>query len=173
MASFSFNVNEVQSDKFVTKPGYYNAMITETILKDPNMKGTQQLQITWKTDDNSIIRTSYTVICPTNVEAEQIGKRFLKQVCESIGMIGFRDTNELCCKQHVILVKEDSRLMPDGTNKTFLKVVSAYAVDDARISGSVAPTAPNAFNTFDCVPVVFREVEAPTETTNLPPWQVR
>lgn len=183
MASFNFDINEVQSERFVTKPGYYNAMITETTLKAPNAKGTQQLQLVWKTDANEIIRTSYTVICPTSVEAEQIGKRFLRNVCEAIGIMGFRDTNEMCHKQHVILVKEDEpRVMPDGTTKVYLKVVAAYPVGDARIVGSVTPTAKGAFSSIDCMPDVFKEDTEPSDAvpcdaapTNatLPPWQRR
>ena len=175
MATFNFDINEVQSDKFVTTPGYYNAMITETTLREPNAKGTQQLQLTWKTDNNEIIRSSYTVICPTSVDAEQIGKRFLKNLCESVGMLGFRDTNELCCKQHVILVKEDTpRLMPDGSSKVFLKVVGAYPVNDTRVVGSVAPVAKNAFTTLDCTPDVFADSvpnDSNPNTSSLPPWQ--
>lgn len=166
MAQFNFNVNDVQELRtFVHTPGVYRASIIRTTIKEPNAKGTQQLMLTWMTDSNEELNYSVTIICPTNPAAEQIGKRFLKQVCDAIGMTSFMDTNELIGKAHLISVKEGTpRLMPDGTQRSYLEVASVHSLTDTSMTPP--PPISSSYPTWEVDNVSL-------SVGNVPPWQVK
>lgn len=110
MASFSFNANQVPDgpDMSPITPGDYAAMIVDSGL-DRKENGTEQIKITFKMTggpfDGRQLSQWYTVRCQ-NQQAVDIGMRQLKIVCESVGMPGFRDTQELHGKPLLLKVGE-------------------------------------------------------------------
>lgn len=140
MAQMNFNANQVEGDvaNFDRLPkGKYPAMVCKTEMCKPNEKGTEQLRIEWEVLEGPCakrhISTWVTVAC-ANREAVDIGMRFLKNVCESVGLAGFTDTDELCNRPHVIDVGEKKRA--DGTLDSEVK--RCYPAGSTQ-AGSSAP----------------------------------
>ena len=101
MSEYNFNANTAPEPMdFEPMPvGDYLCAITNTEIGEPNDKGTKQLLITFKVLNGDHkgreVREWYTIICPTSAKAEEIAQRNLRQICESIGIAGFTQTEEL------------------------------------------------------------------------------
>ena len=101
MSEYNFNANTAPEPMdFEPMPvGDYLCAITNTEIGEPNAKDTQQLKITYKVLDGQHkgreISEWYSIICPTSAKAEEIAQRNLRQICESIGIAGFTQTEEL------------------------------------------------------------------------------
>lgn len=148
MAVLNFNANNVEGDVKDFSPipnGKYEAIIVATKMEPANDKGTEQLKVDWQITSgpmsNRRVTNWITVACPTSTEARDIGMRFLKNICESVGMAGFTDTDELCGRQHIIDVgqRKDNR---DAT-KVFNEVKRCYPVG-AVTTGAAPAAAPAA-----------------------------
>ena len=142
MAQLNFNANDVPGDNkdFSLIPkGKYTAVIIATKMENPNEKGTQQLHVTWEITEGQHAKRQVsnwiTVFCPSNSEAQDIGRRQLKNICESVGLASFSDTDELCGRAHIIDVgeKKDNR----DASKVYNEVKRCYPTGAAT-----APTAP-------------------------------
>jgi hypothetical protein len=170
MASFQFNANAVEGDNRDFSPipnGKYNAVIVKTELGQPNGKGTEQLKIEWDIVDGPHARRKVTnwitVACPSSKEAQDIGMRTLKNICEAVGLAGFTDSDELLGRQHVIDVGQ----RPDVNDKTkvFNEVKRCYP------AGTPATAqAPKTATTPAQAPV-NATAPAATGVTKTPPWK--
>ena len=143
MAQMSFHANQVEGDvqDFAPIPkGKYNAVIIKTELGKPNDKKTEQLKLEWEIVDGPFakrhVSTYVTVCCPTSKEAQDIGMRFLKNVCESVGLPGFTDSDELCGRPHIVNI-EDGKPNRDG--KVFSEVKRCYPAGAAQAAQQGAP----------------------------------
>lgn len=133
MAHLNYNANEHEEmrDMSPLPKGKYNAIIEATKLGEAKGdKHTQQLEITWTVvggeHDGRKVTNWVTVACDT-VVARDIGLRFLRNVCEAVGLAGFTDTDELCGRQHVIdvgTVKKER----DGKVEEYGEVKRCYAL---------------------------------------------
>lgn len=152
MAQWEFNTDEVEGDiggDFAPIPkGRYKAVVTRTELGQPNEKGTQQLrvehQITEGQFSGRTVTTYITITCPHSPEAQSIGRRLIKSICEACGMKGFSDTDELVGRGHEVDVA-DGKPKQDG--RVFSEVKRAYPSAGAAAaprapSASAAPSAP-------------------------------
>lgn len=146
MAGFNFNANQVDGDVRDFSPlpnGKYNAVIVKTDMGQPNQKGTEQLKIEWEIADGPHAKRKVsnwiTVACPSSKEAQDIGMRFLKNVCESVGLAGFTDTDELCARQHVIDVGQ--RADVNDKTKVFNEVKRCYPAGTAATAAAATPAA--------------------------------
>ena len=138
MAKLNFNSAQVpDGDTFPSLvAGRYNAVIIETALENPNAKGTQQLKVVWEVTDGPMAKgrvTNWITVACTTQMAVDIGQRFLKNICDSIGLPSFNDTDEMCARQHIIDVHIPAR--NDG--KTFAEVKRCYPAG----AGATATTA--------------------------------
>lgn len=116
MAQLNFNANAVPGDvkDFDRLPaGKYQAIIVKTEMCKPNDNGTEQLRIEWEVIEGQFakrhISTWFSVSCPKSQEAVDIAMRGLKNICESCGMAGFTDTDELCNRPHIISVGDKKK----------------------------------------------------------------
>lgn len=146
MARFNFNANAVEGDVRDFSPlpnGKYNAVIVKTEMGQPNQKGTEQLKIEWEIidgpHDSRKVSNWVTVACPSSKDAQDIGNRFLKNVCESVGLAGFSDTDDMCGRQHVIDVGQRTDL--NDKTKVFNEVKRCYPAGTAVTAQSSAPVA--------------------------------
>jgi len=129
MAQMKFNANAVEGDvkDFERLPkGKYTAVITKTEMCKPNDKGTEQLRLVWEVVEGPCEKrqvSNWVTVACANREAVDIGMRFLKNVCESMALTGFTDTDELCGRMHVIDVGERKK---DGKDEVFSEVKRCY-----------------------------------------------
>jgi hypothetical protein len=129
MAQMRFNANAVEGDvkDFERLPkGKYTAVITKTEMCKPNDKGTEQLRLVWEVVEGPCEKrqvSNWVTVACANREAVDIGMRFLKNVCESMALTGFTDTDELCGRVHVIDVGERKK---DGKDEVFSEVKRCY-----------------------------------------------
>jgi hypothetical protein len=158
MAQFQFHNQMVEGDmldSIPVPPGRYAAMIDKTEIGAPNEKGTVQLMTEWVIIDGQHkdrkVRNYTTIECPTSDTARDIGLRFLKNICESVGIAGFSDTDELCNRPHIIEVVIEKRQKGD-----FATVKRTYP--SGATSPAPAPAAP------------AHSAPAQAPTGNLPPW---
>ena len=168
MAQFQFHNQMVEGDMLESTPvppGRYTAMIDKTEIGAPNEKGTVQLMTEWVIIDGQHkdrkVRNYTTIECPTSDTARDIGLRFVKNICESIGIAGFSDTDELCNRPHIIEVVIDKR--PKGDFATVKRTYPSGATAPAP-----APAAPTLAAPTQAVPAHSATTQAPTG--NLPPW---
>lgn len=145
MASFNFNANQVEGDVKDFSPipkGKYHAVIINTELVKPNEKKTEQLKVEWEITEGPCAKRHVsnwiTVSCPTSKEAQEIGLRFLKNVCESVGMAGFTDSDELCGRAHIIDIGERKDL--NDATKIFNEVKRCYPSGGATVTQSAPAT---------------------------------
>jgi len=114
-------------------------------MERPNEKGTEQLRITWEIIDGQHAKRQVsnwiTVACPTSAEAQDIGLRQLKNICESCGMAGFTDTNELIGRQHIIDIGERKDL--NDATKVFNEVKRCYPAGSPETAHSAPTAAPS------------------------------
>jgi hypothetical protein len=171
MAALQFNANNVEGDVKDFSPipnGKYDAIIAATKMEPANDKGTEQLKVEWQITSgpmtNRRVTNWITVSCPTSKEAQDIGMRFLKNVCESVGMAGFTDTDELIGRQHIIDVgqRKDNR---DAT-KTFTEVKRCYPA--GAVTTGMAPATAAAPAASPATAAAKPAPAAGTKTT--PPW---
>lgn len=146
MAQLNFNANQVEGDvkDFSLLPkGKYQAVIIKTDMERPNERGTQQLHVTWEVISGPHVKRQVsnwiTVVCPSSVEAQDIGMRQLKNICESVGLASFSDTDELCGRQHIIDVgeKKDNR----DASKVYNEVKRCYPADGPQGTNRGTPSA--------------------------------
>jgi len=108
MPGFTFNCNEAPEpqDFSPLEPGEYPAMIIDSGI-DEKKNGTEQVWLQYEVIDGASkgrkIRHWYTVKC-ANEQAVEIGLRQLRNVCESMGLAGITQTEELHDKPLVIVV---------------------------------------------------------------------
>lgn len=147
MAVLNFNANNVEGDVRDFSPipnGKYDAVIIKTDLGPANNKGTEQLKVTWEIQSGPMAKRQVsnwiTVSCPTSKEAQEIGMRFLKNVCESVGIAGFTDTDELCGRAHIIDIGQ--RKDVNDATKVFNEVKRCYPA--GAVTTGVAPAAATA-----------------------------
>lgn len=143
MAHLNYNANEHEEMRDMTPlpKGKYNAIIEATKLGEAKGdKYTQQLEITWVVvggeHEGRKVTNWVTVACDTAV-ARDIGMRFLRNVCEAVGLAGFTDTDELCGRQHVIdvgTVKKER----DGKAEEYGEVKRCYPTGVAPACGQSA-----------------------------------
>jgi hypothetical protein len=120
------------------------AAIDKTEMGKANEKGTEQLMIEWAIIDGACkgrkVRNYITVCCPTSEQAQQIGMRFLKNVCESVGIAGFSDTDELCGRPHQIEVDHETKTPAKvgETAKVFATVKRTFPAG-AQVATAMAP----------------------------------
>ena len=145
MAHLNYNANDHEDMKDMTPvpKGKYSAIIESTKLgESKGEKHTQQLEITWVIvggeHDGRKVTNWVTVACDTAV-ARDIGMRFIKNICEAVGIAGFTDTDELVGREHVIDVGSVKK-QGDGGDKEFSEVKRCYPA-------GTAPTAPSASQT--------------------------
>lgn len=183
MAQLNFNANQVDGDvkDFSLIPkGKYTAIIVKTDMERPNEKGTEQLRLTWEIIDGPHAKRQIsnwiTVACPTSKEALDIGLRQLKNVCESVGMAGFTDTDELCNRTHVIDVGErkDNR----DASKIFNEVKRCYPAGTAAAAPSAPQASPQAHGGSHIPPPPPAQQAAPRPApaagaAGAPPWARR
>lgn len=170
MAQFNFNANAVEGDVRDFSPipnGKYEAVIIDTDLGKPNEKGTEQLKVTWEIQSGQMAKRQVsnwiTVACPTSTEAKDIGMRFLKNVCESVGLAGFTDTNDLLGRAHIIDVGQRKYNM-DAT-KVFNEVKRCYPAGAAATGAATDQPAQTA-----SVPAAKPQAAATATTTKTPAW---
>lgn len=147
MAQMNFNANQVNGDvkDFSLIPkGKYPAVIIATKMEPTNDKGTQQLHVTWEIVDGQHAKRQVsnwiTVACPSSVEAQDIGMRQLKNICEAVGLAGFTDTDEMVGRQHIIDVGErkDNR----DASKIFNEVKRCYPSGSAAATPAASQASP-------------------------------
>jgi hypothetical protein len=182
MAQFQFQSNAVEGDMPDTTPvtkGRHMAAIDKTEMGKANDKGTEQLMVEWAIIDGPCkgrkVRNYITVCCPTSEQAQQIGMRFLKNVCESVGIAGFSDTDELCGRPHQIDVDHESKtpVKVGETAKVFATVKRTYpagasvatAMDHAAVAATLT-TAPSSTATASSQATTMAAKPAPAA----PPW---
>ena len=131
MSQFQFNANAVPGEhgEGGTLPsGIYNAVITGAEVQKENEKGTKQLLVTWTVTDGEhkgrTVRNYVTFACPTSAEAQGIGLRFIKNICQSIGRPSVNDTADFIGIQHV--VKVGAGEPKQGSAKTYSEVKMTY-----------------------------------------------
>lgn len=168
MAQFQFNSNDVDGnvdDRTPLPPGRYQAIIDKTEMGAPNANNTVQLMVEWGITDgphkDRKVRNYVTVECPKSDKARDIGLRFLKNVCESVGIAGFTDTDELCNRPHIIEVA------PQKDKPEFSEVKRTYPAG-AGVPVSGPPPVQQAASFETAVPVQEAPKVAPT--ANVPPW---
>lgn len=175
MAQMSFNANAVTGDvaNFDNlPPGKYNAVIVKTELEKPNERGTEQLRIEWEVTDGPCekrhISTWVTVACTTEKgpQAVDIGMRFLKNVCEAVGMAGFTDTDELCGRRHVIDV--GTRKKQDSTTTSEVKRCYPAGQPAQQVTSPQQPAQATAFVPAQPVPSSPPVYTPPAAAK--PPW---
>jgi hypothetical protein len=174
MAGFQFNANAVEGDVKDFSPipnGKYEAVVVKTEMTPANDKGTEQLKVDWQITAgplaNRHVTNWITVNCPTSKEAQEIGMRFLKNVCESVGLAGFTDTDELLGRGHIIDIgqRKDNR---DAT-KVFNEVKRCYPSGGVATGAMPAPVSAPAPAATRGVP--HTAPAAATATAGVkPPW---
>jgi len=152
MAHLPFNANDVQGDVqdyTPITPGKYPAVITETSLGEiKGEKHTQQLCVIWTIQggafDQRTVRNYITVKCDSS-DAQNIGLRTLKNICESVGLASINDTDELLGRKHVIDITHQTRKNdPDFNAKKYAEVRRCYPAGEnyeASAGANVAPVA--------------------------------
>lgn len=170
MAHMSFNANQVDGDVKDFSPlptGKYSAVIVKTEMGRPNENGTEQLRVEWEVTDGTHKgrHTSnwITVACKTQT-AVDIGMRFLKNICEAVGMAGFTDTDELCGRGHIIDVGTRKKL--DGSADSEVK--RCYPVGTAAAAPQAAPATPATVPTTPGPAAAPAAAQAPA--AGRPPW---
>ena len=174
MAGFNFNANQVDGDVRDFSPipkGKYPAVIIATELGQANEKGTEQLKVDWEITEGPCekrrVSNWITVACPTSNEAQDIGMRFLKNICESVGIAGFTDTDELCGRAHVIDVG-DRKDRTDPT-KVYNEVKRCYAAGTPT-APATTPTASKTTPTAQASTATPAAKPASTATVGKPAW---
>lgn len=152
MAHLPFNSNDVQGDMqdFSTPipEGKYRAVIVKTVLGETKGdKHTQQLQVVWQVVggdlDGRQVSNYITVRCD-NPEARDIGQRFLKNICEAIGLASFVDTDEMCGREHVVGV---GFTKPRDDGKKYNEVKRCYPAGESVTPAPTTQAAPVAHAT--------------------------
>jgi hypothetical protein len=165
MAYFQFNTQQVAPDERDMGPlpkGDYIAEVCETDMGKPNAKGTVQLMVKWKVVEGAMkdrtLRNYVTVECPSSQTAQDIGWRFLRQLCESVGLSQFNDTDELCGRRHLI----QTGIVKDNAGKEFAEVLRCKPAGQASAPATTQSTAPQA-----AAPAT---AAAPSPSGVKPPW---
>ena len=172
MAHLSFNANQVEGDvqDFAPLPkGKYNAVIIKTEMGKPNDKKTEQLKLEWEIIDGPHakrhVSTYVTVCCPSSKTAQDIGMRFLKNVCEAVGMAGFTDTDELCGRPHIVNIEDGT---PNRDGKVFSEVKRCYPAGAGQVATQGAPKAAATVTTAPAAQAA--PVGAGAAPAGMPPW---
>lgn len=171
MSKLNFNSAQVpDGDSFPEiVPGRYNAVIISTDLEAPNAKGTQQLKIVWEITDGPMqkgrVTNWVTVACATQM-AVDIGQRFLKNICDSIGLPSFQDTDEMCGRQHTIDVHFPAR--NDG--KKFAEVKRCYPAGSAAAVTTHAQPARAEPPPMDMAAQTTQTTQTRPAAKATPPW---
>jgi hypothetical protein len=149
MTDFTFNCNEAPApENFEPIPVGTEvvAEIANTDLGQANAKGTQRLKLTYKVLDGTHkgrqINQWLSVICPTSDKAVEIAQRTLREICEAIGLKGFKMTEELHGKPLVVKVgQEEPNDAGDIYNsvKRVKKCGVSLTQEDAATNPSEAP----------------------------------
>jgi len=146
MSQFHFNSGSVQGEHGEAEQlpkGFYNAAITGAEEQKANDKGTRQLLITWAVADGEhrgrTVRNYVTFACPSSADAQNIGLRFLKNICQSIGKPAVNDTNDFLGIQHVIKVGQSEP--KQGSSKTYAEVKMTYPRGSGPSAEEAAVTA--------------------------------
>jgi hypothetical protein len=146
MSQFQFNTGTVQGEHGEAEAlpkGIYTAAITGVEEQKENEKGTRQLLITWTVADGEhqgrTVRNYVTFHCPTSADAQNIGLRFLKNICQSIGKPAVNDTNDFLGISHVI--KVDTAKPKQGSDKTYPEVKMTYPKGGAPDTAAAPPPA--------------------------------
>ena len=146
MSQFTFNPNTVQGEHGEAEAlpkGIYTAAITGVEEQRENDKGTRQLLITWAVADGEhrgrTVRNYVTFHCPTSAEAQTIGLRFLKNICQSIGRPAVNDTSDFLGVPHVI--KVGASKPKQGSTETYAEVKMTYPRGSAPSAAEAAPAA--------------------------------
>jgi len=132
MSQFQFSTSTVQGEHSESETplpkGTYNAAITSVEPQKENEKGTKQLLITWTVADGGhrgrTVRNYVTFHCPTSADAQNIGLRFLKNICQSIGKPAVSDTSDFLGVPHVI--KVGTTKPKQGSNEVYAEVKMTY-----------------------------------------------
>ena len=168
MAHLSFNSNDVQGDiqDFTPiTPGKYTAIITETSLGEPKgEKHTQQLCVIWTIQggqfDQRTVRNYITYKCDS-ADAQNIGLRTLKNICESVGLVSINDSDELLGRKHVIDVVHQTRKNdPDFNAKKYAEVRRCYPTGQSTTPTPNQQSAP-----------VAQAATPPPANNPKPPWK--
>lgn len=152
MANFAFDASSVEAQAPATErtllpEGFYNAIITETELKET------------KAGTGAYIRTEYTIldeshakrkvwsnfnIRNTNPEAQRIGLSQLSSCCQAIGLQGISNTEELHGKplRIKVAVRKSEQYGDQNEVKGFAKADSSVATPAASVS--TLPPAPKS-----------------------------
>lgn len=178
MAVLNFNANAVEGDVKDFSPipnGKYDAIIVKTDLGPANAKGTEQLKVEWQITSgpmaNRHVTNWITIACPSSKEAQEIGMRFLKNICESVGMASFSDSDELIGRQHIIDVGQ--RKDTQDASKTFNEVKRCYPAGSVTTGSAPAATpAPSTATATRGVPATAPAAATATAagTKTPPPW---
>ena len=147
MSQFQFNANTVPGEHGEGGPlpsGIYNAVITGAEVQRENDKGTKQLLITWAVTDGEhkgrTVRNYVTFVCPTSTDAQNIGLRFIKNICQSIRRPSITDTADFLGVQHVIKVGAGEP--KQGSTKAYAEVKMTYPKGSGPDTGTAdAPPA--------------------------------
>jgi hypothetical protein len=148
MARLNYNANEheaMREDGAALPKGRYAAVIESTKLGEVRGdKHTQQLEIIWTVvggeHEGRKVTNWVTVACDT-VVAQDIGMRFLRNICEATGMAGFTDTDELCGRQHIIDVGAIKK-QKDGKEVEYSEVKRCYPAGSAETAHSAPAESP-------------------------------
>lgn len=168
MTQYNFNCNEAPEPVDFSPMPINTECIMEIIASEigaANEKGTQQLQLTFKVVDGEFkgreINEWYSIICPISQQAVEISQRAIRQICESIGLVSFTQTEELHNKPMIVRVGH-KEANADGDVYNRVKMVKPY--------GNVAPST----NTTNAAPPAQAGTDAataPTAATRKKPWE--
>ena len=145
MAHFPFNCNEAPADNHAPiPPGKYPAVIVETHMGEPNEKGTVQMRVKWQITGGphaGLHVTNYiTAICPSSQTAQDIGHRFIKNLCDSVGLASIMDTDELVGRAHIIDVGHQTKKDDADFNaKQYREVKRCYPAGRATTPARETP----------------------------------
>jgi len=148
MSQFTFNPNTVPGEHSeVETPlpkGNYHAAITGVEPQKENDKGTRQLLITWTVADGEYkgrtVRNYITYHCPTSADAQNIGLRFLKNICQSIGKSAVNDTSDFLGISHVI--KVGAAKPKQGSSEVYAEVKMTYPKGSMPDTADATATPP-------------------------------
>ena len=138
MAFLQFNAEAIEpQQEFTPIPaGRYNAIITDSDIKETKSGTGQMLHLTWKITDgpmaNRLVFDRINIV-NQNPTAEEIGQRQFSTLCRAVGVMQVSDTQQLHgipCVIRVAIKIDKTGQYPDSND-----------VKDYRQAGSVAPTA--------------------------------